>query len=100
MLCVRMPVAEGAGMPIRSDASPATSSVPGLTVRAATLADASAVRALINEVDLVDTGEGGYSVDEVEGDLRRAADLDRDSWLAFDGNRLVAYAILWPASSG
>ncbi|EXG79061.1 GNAT family N-acetyltransferase [Cryptosporangium arvum] len=71
-----------------------------LTVRAATLADAPAVRSLINEVDLVDTGDAGYSVEEVEGDLRRAADLARDSWLAFDGDRLVAYAVLWPASTG
>ncbi|WP_344652205.1 GNAT family N-acetyltransferase [Cryptosporangium japonicum] len=71
-----------------------------LTVRAATLADAPAVRSLINEVDLVDTGDAGYSVEEVEGDLRRAADLARDSWLAYDGDRLVAYAVLWPASTG
>ncbi|MFG1920294.1 GNAT family N-acetyltransferase [Cryptosporangium sp. NPDC048952] len=69
-------------------------------VRAATLADAPAVRLLINEVDLVDTGDAGYSVEEVEGDLRRTADLARDSWLAFDGDRLVAYAVLWPASTG
>ncbi|GAA3387301.1 GNAT family N-acetyltransferase [Cryptosporangium minutisporangium] len=87
-------------MPIRSDASPATSLPPGLTVRAAVLADAPAIRTLINEVDLVDTGEGGYAVEEVEADLRRTADLARDSWLAFDRDRLVAYAILWPASSG
>ena len=71
-----------------------------LTVRAATLADAAAIRELVNEVDLVDTGTAGYSVEEVEADLRRVADLSRDSWLAFQGGRLVAYAVLWPASSG
>ena len=87
-------------MPAQPADSPATSTTPGLTVRAAALADAPAVRLLINEVDLVDTGEAGYSVEEVEGDLRRVADLERDSWLAFDGDRLVAYAVLWPASTG
>ena len=71
-----------------------------MPVRAATIADASAIRSLVNEVDLVDAGDGGYSVEEMEGDLRRAADLARDSWLAFDGDRLVAYAVLWPASNG
>lgn len=84
-------------MPAQPATSPAT---PGLTVRPAELADAPAIRLLINEVDLVDTGEGGYGVEEVEGDLRRAGDMARDSWLAFDGDRLVAYAVLWPASTG
>ncbi|MFI5955864.1 GNAT family N-acetyltransferase [Cryptosporangium sp. NPDC051539] len=70
-----------------------------LTVRPATTADAAAVRDLINVVDLVDTGEAGYAVDEVESDLRRSDDLARDSWLAFSGDRLVAYAVLWPASA-
>ncbi|TQS41780.1 GNAT family N-acetyltransferase [Cryptosporangium phraense] len=70
-----------------------------MTVRPAEIADAPAIRDLINVVDLVDTGEGGYAVDEVEGDLRRAGDLARDSWLAYDGDRLVAYAVLWPASA-
>ncbi|SHN47971.1 GNAT family N-acetyltransferase [Cryptosporangium aurantiacum] len=87
-------------MPIQSDASPAISAVPGLTVRSAVIADAPAIRALINEVDLVDAGDGGYGLEEVESDLRRTGDLARDSWLAFDGDRLVAYAVLWPASAG
>jgi len=86
-------------MPAQPVASPAPTPVSELTIRAAELADAPAIRSLVNEVDLVDTGEGGYSVEEIEGDLRRAGDLARDSWLAFDGDRLVAYAVLWPAST-
>lgn len=86
-------------MPSQPATSPATSASSELTIRPAQLTDAAAIRDLINEVDLVDTGEGGYAVDEVEGDLRRAGDLAKDSWLAFDGRRLVAYAALWPASA-
>jgi mycothiol synthase len=80
--------------------APAVFATAELTIRAATLADAAAIRDLVNEVDLVDAGTAGYSVEEVEADLRRVFDLPRDSWLAFLGGRLVAYAVLWPASSG
>jgi mycothiol synthase len=70
-----------------------------LTIRAATLDDAPAIRDLVNEVDLVDAGVAGYSVEEIEADLRRVDDLARESWLAFLAGELVAYAVLWPASS-
>jgi ribosomal protein S18 acetylase RimI-like enzyme len=68
-----------------------------LTVRAATLEDAQLIAALINDVDLVELGAADYSAEEVVEDLGCAVDLAADSWLAFDGDRLVSYGVLWNA---
>ncbi|WP_055697058.1 GNAT family N-acetyltransferase [Streptomyces silaceus] len=80
-----------------------TSLVPpaGLTVRPATLGDAAAVCALLNEVDLLETGRADTELSRIQADLRHPeVDLERDSWLLFDGDRLVGYALLWDDSGG
>ncbi|MCF3119092.1 GNAT family N-acetyltransferase [Streptomyces arenae] len=80
-----------------------TSLVPpaGLTVRPATLGDAAAVCALLNEVDLLETGRADTELGGIQADLRHPeVDLERDSWLLFDGDRLVGYALLWDDSGG
>lgn len=66
-------------------------------MRAATLEDAQLIAALINDVDLVELGAADYSAEEVVEDLGSAVDLAADSWLAFDGDRLVSYGVLWNA---
>jgi mycothiol synthase len=88
--------------PLPASRRTAAESVPGeLFIRPASLADAAAIRDLVNEVDLVDTGsEVGYTEEEAGSDLRQVADLTSDSWLAVLDGELVAYAVLWPASSG
>ncbi|MEU6995533.1 GNAT family N-acetyltransferase [Streptomyces sp. NPDC046465] len=74
---------------------------PGLTVRPATLADAAAVCALLNEVDLLEIGRADTELSFVESDLKHPeVDLDRDSWLLFDGDLLVGYGLLWDESAG
>ncbi|MGV9881314.1 GNAT family N-acetyltransferase [Streptomyces sp. NPDC003006] len=74
---------------------------PGLTVRAATLGDAAAVCALLNEVDLLEVGRADTELAEVLADLKHPeVDLERDSWLLFEGERLVGYALLWGESGG
>ncbi|WP_369213288.1 GNAT family N-acetyltransferase [Streptomyces flavofungini] len=74
---------------------------PGLTVRAATLDDADAVCALLNEVDLLETGRADTGPDEVLAGLRHpGVDLERDSWLLIDDGRLIGYALLWDDSHG
>ncbi|QEV16870.1 GNAT family N-acetyltransferase [Streptomyces alboniger] len=74
---------------------------PGLTVRAATLGDAAAVCALLNEVDLLEIGRADTELAEVQADLKHPeVDLERDSWLLFEGERLVGYALLWDESGG
>ncbi len=65
------------------------------TIRAATLADAQLICDLVNAVDCVELGFAEYSMAEVVEDLRGTGDLARDSWLAFDGDRLVCYGALW-----
>jgi len=65
------------------------------TVRAARLGDAQLISDLINEVDLVEIGAAEYTPEEVIEDLRGTRDLASNSWLAFDGDRLVSYGILW-----
>ncbi|QYX75787.1 GNAT family N-acetyltransferase [Streptomyces akebiae] len=74
---------------------------PGLAVRPATLDDAAAVCALLNEIDLLEIGRAETELVEVQADLKHPeADLERDSWLLFDGDRLVAYGLQWDESGG
>ncbi|MGW0875643.1 GNAT family N-acetyltransferase [Streptomyces sp. NPDC002740] len=70
-------------------------------LRPAALVDAPAVTGLLNEIDLVEIGRPETDLHTVEADLRHPeTDLERDSWLAFDGGRLVAYGLLWDESGG
>ncbi|ATL26002.1 GNAT family N-acetyltransferase [Streptomyces formicae] len=74
---------------------------PDRTVRPATLDDAAAICALLNEVDLLEIGRADTELAEVRADLKHPdADLERNSWLLFDGERLVGYALLWDESGG
>ncbi|WP_200305399.1 GNAT family N-acetyltransferase [Streptomyces adelaidensis] len=74
---------------------------PGLTVRPATLDDAERVCALLNEIDVLEIGRAETEVAEVRADLKHPeADLERDSWLLFDGDRLVGYGLMWDESGG
>ncbi|MFI9544110.1 GNAT family N-acetyltransferase [Streptomyces sp. NPDC052016] len=70
-------------------------------LRPATLTDAPAVTDLLNAVDLIEIGRPETDLHTVEADLKHpGTDLERDSWLAFDGDRLVAYGLLWDESGG
>ncbi|KUO09158.1 GNAT family N-acetyltransferase [Streptomyces sp. DSM 15324] len=70
-------------------------------LRPATLADAPAVTELLNAVDLIEIGRPETDLHTVEADLKHPeTDLERDSWLAFAGDRLVAYGLLWDESGG
>lgn len=63
--------------------------------------DAPAVTELLNEIDRIEIGRPETDLHTVESDLGHPdTDLDRDSWLAFDGPRLVAYALVWDDSKG
>ncbi|MFF7393577.1 GNAT family N-acetyltransferase [Streptomyces scabiei] len=74
---------------------------PGLTVRPATLDDAEAVCALLNEIDVLEIGRAETELVEVQADLKHPeADLERDSWLLFEGDRLLAYGLQWDESGG
>ncbi|MEU5900449.1 MULTISPECIES: GNAT family N-acetyltransferase [Streptomyces] len=73
----------------------------GLTVRPATLDDAEAVCVLLNEVDLLEIGRADTELALVQADLKHPdVDLERDSWLLFDGDLLVGYALVWDESGG
>ncbi|MFC5220206.1 GNAT family N-acetyltransferase [Streptomyces coerulescens] len=70
-------------------------------LRPADLTDAAAVTELLNEVDRIEIGRPETDLHTVEADLKRPdITLERDSWLAFDGDRLVAYGLLWDESGG
>ncbi|MFL5997372.1 MAG: GNAT family N-acetyltransferase [Streptomyces sp.] len=70
-------------------------------LRAAAPTDAPAVTELLNEIDLIEVGRPETDLHSVESDLGHPeTDLDRDSWLAFDGPRPVAYALVWEDSKG
>ncbi|MET9670241.1 GNAT family N-acetyltransferase [Streptomyces sp. NPDC006475] len=70
-----------------------------LTVRPATLADAPAVCALLNAVDLVEIGRAETDLHTVEADLAHCdLDLVRDTWLVSEGRDLVAFGMLWSDS--
>lgn len=81
--------------------SPATAPPPGLTLRPATLDDAAAVCALLNEVDLLEIGRADTELAEVQASLKHPeVELERDSWLLFDGDRLIGYGLAWDDSGG
>jgi mycothiol synthase len=70
-------------------------------IRPADLADAPAITDLLNDIDRIEIGLPETDLHTVEADLKRPdVDLERDSWLAFDGDRLVTYALLWDDSAG
>ncbi|MFJ8072921.1 GNAT family N-acetyltransferase [Streptomyces sp. NPDC096176] len=70
-----------------------------LTVRPATLADASSICALLNAVDVVEIGRADTELHNVETDLAHPdVDLAHDSWLVHEAGDLVAYGILWSDS--
>ncbi|MFF3846621.1 GNAT family N-acetyltransferase [Streptomyces sp. NPDC002328] len=70
-------------------------------LRPATLTDAPAVTDLLNAIDTIEIGRPETDLHTVEADLKHPeTDLTRDSWLAFDGDRLVAYGLLWDESDG
>ncbi|WP_149549356.1 GNAT family N-acetyltransferase [Streptomyces marokkonensis] len=69
--------------------------------RPAALADAAAITALLNEVDEIEIGRPETDLHTVQADLKHPeTDLERDSWLVLDGDRLVAYGLLWDESGG
>ncbi|MFD9307892.1 GNAT family N-acetyltransferase [Streptomyces sp. NPDC060048] len=71
-----------------------------LTVRPAGPSDAEDICGLLNAVDLIEIGRPETDLPAVEADLHHPdVDLARDSWLAFEDGRLVAYAMVW-ADSG
>ncbi|MFD7261050.1 GNAT family N-acetyltransferase [Streptomyces sp. NPDC059874] len=71
-----------------------------LTVRPAGPGDASDICALLNAVDVIEIGRPETDLGTVEADLNHPdIDLATDSWLAFQGGRLVAYTLVW-ADSG
>ncbi|MGN9760063.1 GNAT family N-acetyltransferase [Streptomyces sp. SD31] len=70
-------------------------------LRPAGLTDATAITELLNEVDRIEIGRPETDLHAVEADLKRPdIQLERDSWLAFHGDRLVAYGLLWDDSGG
>lgn len=74
---------------------------PGLTVRPATPDDATPVCALLNEVDLLEIGRADTELAEIQADLKHPeVDLEHDSWLLFEGDRLIGYGLLWDDSGG
>ncbi|MEV7343912.1 GNAT family N-acetyltransferase [Streptomyces sp. NPDC093544] len=82
-----------------------TTQPPGLTVRPATLDDAPAVCALLNEIDLLEIGRADTELSEIQADLKHPeVELERDSWLLFEGERegarLIGYGLLWDDSGG
>ncbi|WP_286258895.1 GNAT family N-acetyltransferase [Streptomyces graminofaciens] len=81
--------------------SPQPPLTPGPTVRPATLDDAAAICALMGEVDMAELGRVDAQLDEVQADLKHSeVDLERDTWLMFGGDRLIAYGLLWDESGG
>ncbi|WP_330332428.1 GNAT family N-acetyltransferase [Streptomyces sp. NBC_00536] len=70
-----------------------------LTVRPAGPGDAGDICALLNTIDRIEIGRPETDLRTVEADLHHPdVDLATDSWLAFDGGRLVAYALVWTDS--
>lgn len=70
-------------------------------LRPARLTDAAVITELLNAVDRIEIGRPETDLHTVEADLKRPdIALERDSWLAFHGDRLVAYGLLWDESGG
>ncbi|MFC8036633.1 GNAT family N-acetyltransferase [Streptomyces griseoincarnatus] len=71
------------------------------SIRPATPADAVAVTALMNRVDELEIGRPESDLHTVLADLEHPdTDLERDSWLVPDGERLRAFGLLWDPSGG
>lgn len=69
--------------------------------RPAALTDAPAITALLNKVDEIEIGGPETDLHAVQADLKHpGTDLERDSWLTWDGDLLVAYGLLWDESEG
>ncbi|MFJ5551254.1 GNAT family N-acetyltransferase [Streptomyces sp. NPDC093225] len=67
-----------------------------LTVRPAGPSDAADICGLMNAVDVIELGHPETDLGEVESDLLHPEmDLARDSWLALEDGKVVAYACLW-----
>lgn len=87
--------------PLRSSAPPPDPEPMPYALRPAGLADAAAITALLNDIDRIEIGRPETDLHTVEADLKRPdVALDRDSWLAFHDDRLVAYGLLWDESGG
>ncbi|GAQ53884.1 GNAT family N-acetyltransferase [Streptomyces acidiscabies] len=70
-------------------------------IRPATLEDAPEITALLNAIDVIEVGRPETDQHTVEADLKHPdTDLAHDSWLAFDGELLVVYGLLWDESEG
>ncbi|WP_328436500.1 GNAT family N-acetyltransferase [Streptomyces sp. NBC_00444] len=71
------------------------------TLRPAALTDAAVITDLLNEIDRIEIGRPETDLHTVQADLKHPeTDLEQDSWLAFDGDRPVAYGLLWDESGG
>lgn len=74
---------------------------PTLTVRAARTDDAPQICELLNTIDTIEIGAPETDLHTVEADLTHPeVELAHDSWLAFEEDRLVAYALVWSDSGG
>jgi mycothiol synthase len=68
-------------------------------LRPALFGDGPVITELLNAVDEMEIGRRETDLQTVEADLKRPdVDLELDSWLAFDGDLLVAYGLLWDDS--
>ncbi|MGW0763851.1 GNAT family N-acetyltransferase [Streptomyces sp. NPDC002814] len=71
------------------------------TLRPAALTDAAVITDLLNEIDRIEIGRPETDLHTVQADLKHPeTDLEQDSWLALDGDRPVAYGLLWDESGG
>ncbi|MFD3731280.1 GNAT family N-acetyltransferase [Streptomyces sp. NPDC058632] len=71
------------------------------SLRPAALTDAPAITELLNKVDEIEIGRPETDLHTVQADLKHpGTDLERDSWLVWDGDVLVAYGLLWDESGG
>ncbi|MGP4010544.1 GNAT family N-acetyltransferase [Streptomyces sp. 4N124] len=70
-------------------------------LRPAALTDAAVITDLLNEIDRIEIGRPETDLHTVQADLKHPeTDLEQDSWLALDGDRPVAYGLLWDESGG
>lgn len=70
-----------------------------ITVRPAAPEDAPVICDLLNAVDVVELGRPETDLATVESSLvHPEADLERNSWPAFEDGALVAYGLLWDES--
>ncbi|GLF94458.1 GNAT family N-acetyltransferase [Streptomyces yaizuensis] len=70
-----------------------------LTIRPAVPADAPVVCRLLNAVDMIEIGREETDLGSVEADLvHPEAALAENSWLAFRGEELVGYGLMWDDS--